>query len=161
MTDEEEIAWAIEKLSKCIKRRKAALAFMDAINKAKEMFLDPRAKEAGAEGGVFYSTAALTIRQGLINEAEVQEVLQLAWNQVSEACHAATGNACLTKADYTKMMRCAYARLCCRPDALMHCGASPLRRRHRRRSLICSPLLSPTSSHAPLATPRAGSCTSS
>ena len=113
MTDEEEIAWAIKKLSKCIARRKTAQAWMDAINKAKEMFLDPRAKEAGAEGGVFYTTAALTIRQAIINETEVQEALEHAWSQVTEACHAVTGLDHLTKEDYTTMMR-----RVCRPALL-------------------------------------------
>ena len=105
MTDEEEIAWAIGKLSKCIKRRRSAHAWMDAINKAKEMFLDPRAKEAGAEDGVFYTTAALTIRQTIINEPEMQEALEYAWSHVTEACHAVSGLDHLTKEDYTTMMR--------------------------------------------------------
>ena len=73
MTDEEEIAWAIDKLSKCIKRRKSQQAFADVVEAAKAQFLDPRAKAAGAENGnAFYSIAALTIRSTIIKEPVVR-----------------------------------------------------------------------------------------
>ena len=81
-TYEEELAWAISKLEKCIRSRRAWEKFQATVNAAWARFLDPRAAAAGAEGTKWYTDAAMTIRSGLVQAYEVSEALDDCWHLI-------------------------------------------------------------------------------
>ena len=82
MSEAEEERWAIETLSKCIQRRKAAQAFVAAVEQAKKMFLDPDALAAGASDNPLYSAAAMHIRGSLLHSEEVKAALTESWESL-------------------------------------------------------------------------------
>lgn len=82
--DVDEIKEALDKLEKCLARRKARQSFNAVISAAQAHFLDAAAIAAGAEDGEFYSRPALMARETMANREEVVQVLHEAWLVITQ-----------------------------------------------------------------------------
>ena len=101
------------RLQRFVRSRKSRRAFAfltsrETLDRLKALFLDDRAKKAGAEKSPLYSMQALAQRDALRHDAHVVQALADAWEGVCEASAAASAapEAGLPEAlDYTAYMR--------------------------------------------------------
>ena len=103
----EAAAIRLQRFFKSRKSRRAfeALTSKETIARLKALFLDDRAKKAGAEASPLYTVAALSQRDALRNDARVVSALAAAWTAVTEATDSDTA---LNYTAYMQMSRKVY-----------------------------------------------------
>ena len=104
----DEFDWAMKKLNNAIRSRRARAAFSAVIDAAKERFLDARALAAGASKSRWYTTTAMTIREALSQDADIQTRLRFAWYRCLEACGLPPHGTSLNYEQYLTMSRKVY-----------------------------------------------------
>jgi hypothetical protein len=104
----EQWEWGIAKLGRAVRGRKAARAFLEVVEAAREAFFDERALRAGAKDNKFYKDGALMIRKQLADEPEVKEALDDAWSGICSGLGRPTTSKSISKQDYVTIMRKLY-----------------------------------------------------